>query len=143
MIRRGKKGNYVIRSESGLLEDAVWKAYLNDYPIELVSRIRNELKDHIYGLAEKLNRNSRYFGYRMGKSADKVYIYVQKEKLRIDLCIGREHEEEIRTAGFDIVYVDNFQGRAGWLTGWQIPQSTLNLKPVMKWLYRAFLRGNR
>lgn len=143
MIRRGKKGKYVIRSESGLLEDAVWKAYLKDYPIELVSRIRNELKDHIYGLAEKLNRNSRYFGYRVGKSADKVYIYVQKEKLRIDLCIGREHEEEIRTAGFDIVYVDNFQGRAGWLTGWQIPQSTLNLKPVMKWLYRAFLRGNR
>jgi len=25
----------------------------------------------------------------------------------------------------------------GWLTGWEVPQSTLNIKPVVKWLCKA------
>ena len=73
------KANYVIMAESGLLEDAQWKLYLDGYSTEIVETIRKRLKKRIRGLSEKFNHNSRYFGFRKGDDADKVYIYVQKK----------------------------------------------------------------
>ena len=139
--RRGKASKYIIYSEKGLLCDNQWKLYLDGHPIELLTELRRQLKEISSKLIEKFNYNSRYFGYCIGDDKDKVYIYVQKERLRIDLCIDRENEENLKSAGFNVKYVNNYQGRSGWLTGWRVPHNTKKINVVVKWLLKAF-EGN-
>lgn len=136
--RYGKKAKYVIYAENGLVADKKWQAKLRGYPISLVCLIRAALADRIPGVTEKFNSNSRYFGYRIGTDRDRAYIYIQKKKLVIDLSISQSFTKKIRQMGFKVKFRNNFQDRAGWLTGWQVPQSTLNLEPVIEYLCQAF-----
>ncbi len=141
--QRGKKGTYVIRAKRDLLNDTTWRRTLKDYPTSLICLIRERLLKKIPGLTEKFNTHSRYFGYWKGQQKDKAYIFVQKKTLCIHLFISRDYEGEIRRAGagFEIRYSHNFQGRAGWLTGWYVPHSTKNINVVVRYLSKAF-EGN-
>lgn len=130
-------GGKIIQTDVGLLADKMWKAQLINYPTELLSLIRKSLMEKVPDLSEKFNQAGLYFGYRVGNRKDKAYIYVQKKNLVIDLCISRNFTTELKKHGFGVKYRDNFQGRADWLTGWRIPQSTLNPKPAVKWLCKA------
>jgi len=136
--QRGKKGTYVIRAKRGLLNDTTWRRTLKDYPTSLICLIRERLLKKIPGLTEKFNSNSRYFGYWIGDDKDRVYIYVQKEQLVIDLCISSDFATTLNKQGFRVKARDNFQGRAGWLTGWQVPQSTTDVNFVVNSLCKAF-----
>lgn len=138
--QRGKAGEYVTIAKKGLLNRSVWRRSLEDYPTSLICQIREELSKRVPNLREKFNSNSRYFGFCKGEDEDRAYIYVQKKNLSIHLCISRDYAKELRKAGFEIRYVNNFQGRAGWLTGWRVPHSAKNLRTVMKWLCMAFER---
>ena len=137
-VQRGKKPKYLIRAERGLLNGHIWQRALQSYPTDLVCSIRQQLVERVPGLTEKFNRRCRYFGYWVGACEDKVYIYVQKKNLRIDLDIDRKFEQELRKAGYEVRYSNNYQGRAGWITGWYVPQSTTDVKTVLKWLSKAF-----
>lgn len=137
----GKRAKYLICAENGLVLDRKWMPKLRHYPhllICLVCLVRAALTGNVPGITEKFNSNSRYFGYWVGTDKDRAYIYVQKKRLVIDLCISRGFTKELRRLGFKIKFRNNFQGRSGWLTGWQVPQSTLNLEPVVRYLYMAF-----
>jgi hypothetical protein len=136
--QKGKKGIHVIRAKEGLLAKTHWQRTLQAYPTSLITRVRKKL-EKIPGITEKFNSNSRYFGYWIGDNKDRVYIYVQKKKLRIDLYIDRKFEENISKEISKVDYVNNWQGKAGWLTGWQVPQSTTNIDMVVKWLCNAFI----
>lgn len=139
--QRGKKGTNIIRAKQGLLNDKMWQRTLKNYPISLVCKIRERLLKKIPGLTEKFNTNSRYFGYWRDEEKDNAYIYVKKKTLRIDLCINRDdYEKKISKAdaNFEIRYSHNFQGRAGWLTGWYVSHDTKNLNGVVKYLSKAF-----
>ena len=136
--QRGKKGIYVIRAKRGLLNDTIWRCTLKNYPISLICLIRERLLKKIPGLTEKFNSNSRYFGYWIGDDKDRVYIYVQKEQLVIDLCISSDFATTLNKQGFRVKARDNFQGQKGWLTGWQVPQSTTDADCVVNWLCKAF-----
>lgn len=135
--QRTRSGNEIIQTDTGLLEDTAWKFEFCPYPIELLCSIRQALVETVPGLAEKFHPKLRYFGYRVGADKEKVYIYVLKKKLIIDLCINPSFIEELRRTGFKVKPRNNFQGQRGWLTGWEVPQSTLNIKPVVKWLCKA------
>ena len=142
--KRGKKGMYLIYPDNGygLVEDYKWEAYLNKYPDGLIRQIRLKLAKRLHGLNEKFNYKSKYFGYCLKDGADKLYIFIQKKNLCIRVCISRDdYEGKIRRAGFEIRYSHNFQGRAGWLTGWYVPHSTKNINVVVKYLSKAF-EGN-
>lgn len=134
---RGKKGKYVVYAEKGLVKPRVWRQTLKNYRTDLVRLIRKKLKAEIPGLNEKFNTNSRYFGYRIGTDADRVYIYVQKNVLRIDLHISRNSKTALQEEDFEVRFSNNFQGKAGWLTGWRVPHTTENVEAVMKWLLKA------
>ena len=138
MSTKPNTSNNVILADAGLLKDSVWKRALQGYPTSLVCSIRKKLLREIPKVAEKFNTNSRYFGYWTGIDKDRAYIYVQKKGLRIDLCISRKFEIDLRKAGFKVKYVNNYQGRAGWLTGWRVPHSTKNVTLIVKWLCKAF-----
>ena len=136
--QRGKKGTYVIRAKIGLLSNLAWRRTLKDYPTSLICLIRERLLKKIPELSEKFNSNSRYFGYWIGDDKDRVYIYVQKEQLVIDLCISSDFATALKKQGFKVKPRDNFQGQAGWLTGWQVPHSTTKIGFVVTQLCKAF-----
>jgi hypothetical protein len=101
-------------------------------------RTRRELAKHVPGLNEKFNRRCRYFGYWSKDGEDRLYIFVQKKRLSILLRINRDFEKAINKSGFEVHFVNNFQGRAGWLTGFRVPHDAKNINTVMKWLLKAF-----
>jgi len=135
---RGKKGKYLTCAKKGLLKDHVWKRALKGYPTDLVCSIREQLAKQVPGLTEKFNCGSRYFGYWTGTDKDRLYIFVRKKDLSILLDVSCDCENEIRSDGFEVHYINNFQGRAGWLTGWRVPHTTKNIRSIMKWLLKAF-----
>lgn len=154
IIETTRKGNEIYQAKAGLLKDKYWRNSLKDHPIDLLSVVRNALEEAIPGLAEKFNPTTPgllYFGYKVRDrdaakhdfskgcySSAKVKMYIQRKTLRIDLAIDRKFEQEIKNAGYRVKYAHNYQGRAGWLTGWYVPHSTKDIKAVMKWLAVAF-----
>jgi len=136
--QKGKKGIYVIRAQRGLLSERTWRCTLKDYPTSLICLIRERLLKEIASLTEKFNSKSRYFGYWQGTERDKAYIYVQKKNLVIDLQIDTDYVSDLEKEGFVIKPRDNFQAQNGWLTGWQVTQSTTDVDRVVKWLCKAF-----
>jgi len=136
--QRGRKSTNVIRIPKGLLSDATWRHTLQNHPTSLIGLIRKRLLKKIPGLTEKFNRQLRYFGYWSGNDKDRVYIYIQKKKLVIDLCISPDFTAALNNQGFKVKPRDNFQGKRGWLTGWQVPHSTTDADRIVKWLCKAF-----
>jgi hypothetical protein len=136
--QRGKKAQHLVYTEEGLLEDNKWQHSLKKYPTELLCRIRRELPLRVSGLNEKFNRRCRYFGYWSNNGVDRLYIFVQKKRLSILLRIKRDFEKILLKNGFEVHFINNFQGRAGWLTGLRIPHDTKNIDTVIKWLLKAF-----
>jgi len=134
-LRRSKN---IESADVGLVKDVIWKKSLQNRDTALLCSIRKSLIKKIPGLTEDFNKQSRRFGYWKGCDADKAYIYVQKKDLRIDLCISREHEKDLQKQGYIVKYQNNFQGRAGWLTGWHVPHSTEDLEQIVNWLCKAF-----
>jgi hypothetical protein len=136
--RRGKKAKYLVYAERGLLEDNKWRRSLKNCPTELLCRVRRELARRVPGLNEKFNRRCCYFGYWSRDGEDRLYLFVQKKRLSILLRISRDFEKAIHKNGFEVHFINNFQGRAGWLTGFRVLHDTKNVNTVMKWLLKAF-----
>jgi len=122
----------------GLMPEDDYQKALKGYPTALVCFIRAAIVERVTGLTEKFNPKQRYFGYCVKNDSDKAYIYVQKKKLVIDLCIDQRFAKEIEGEGFAVRPRDNFQYKARWLTGWEVPQSTLNIGPIIKYFCEAF-----
>ncbi len=138
MARNGKKGKYLIVADTGLLDKPQWSHWLRNYPTELILEIRRQLQQRVPNITEKFNMRSRYFGYHKAGDSDVLYIAIQKRRLCIFLRIDRKYEDELRQQGFTVSHIHNFQGRAGWLTGWQVPHDTEKPEVVVEWLLRAF-----
>ena len=140
MGKKNRRSTNILSANVGLLKDVEWKKFLQDRNTTLLCSIRKSLASKISGLTEKFNKQSRYFGYWIGTDKDRVYIYVQKKGLRIDLFIKKNNSKEIRKR-FKVKFVNNFQGKAGWLTGWYVPHSTKNINFVVQYLSKAFKRN--
>jgi len=138
MSKKCRRSKNIVSANVGLVKDIVWKKSLQGRDTALLCSIRKSLIKKIPGIAEEFNKQSRYFGYWQGTEKDKAYIYVQKKNLRIDLCISRKHEKDLQNQGYIVKYHNNYQGRAGWLTGWLVPHSKKDVKLVVKWLCKAF-----
>ena len=156
IIEITRAGNKIYKAPIGLLKNKYWQSDLKNCPLKLVRLTRQLLLKSIPHLAEKFNPSTpslRYFGYRIkknksltdtskkGYSEDKAYIYIQPGKLVIDLKIKPVFANEIRRAGFKVKLKNNYQGKARWLTGWQVPHTTKDVELVVKWLCKAF-EGN-
>jgi len=125
----------VVSLDRGLVKDDMWKEHLDGFETGLVVKIRKRLLEEVPGLAEKFNSGqNKYFGYKRGNARDSFYIYVQKKGLLIDVCIPRDFEVDLKRAGFSIKHRENFQGRAGWITGWRVPHDWEAVNEITKWL---------
>ena len=103
-----------------------WIPFFSSYPSNLIkvfNLLRKDLEKRTTNIREKFNIKSRYFGYGLEGSSDRVYIYVQRKKLVVDIDI---HINQIKKQKeFTFSSRNNYQGRAGWVTGWEIPCSKL------------------
>jgi hypothetical protein len=79
-------------------------------------RLREILLQKVPSLKEKLNPKSGYVGY-WAVSPDRAYVYLQPDLLVIDIRRPRSIEPQLKKAGIEILYRNNYQGRAGWTTG--------------------------
>lgn len=66
----------------------------------------------------------RYLGYARKGTRDSVYVYVQEKQLVLDLRLSAERADEVRRSGLKVRPRNNYQGRAGWLTGVRVPHDT-------------------
>ena len=133
-----RAGNQIFKAKATLLDDCFFQPELQGYSMKVLDTIRKGLAKAIAELSEKFNTGSLYFGYNIGADEDSAYIYVQKKNLVIDLHIDPSYVSLLEKEGYIIKPRDNFQGQAGWLTGWQVPQSTTDTDRVIKWLCKAF-----
>ena len=123
--------SYLIEGSSGLVESETIRKKLRGYPLEIVFRLRDELMSRFPGLREKLNFNSRYLGYANGNRSDALYVYIQKRQLVLDIRVSKEEAESLREQRFKVNPKNNFQCRAGWLTGVSVPHDTKKLDVIV------------
>jgi len=130
-VEKKNSGNLII-AEAGLLpKEMIWDA-MSGYTLELVMKFRDRLSAKCIGLKEKLNRNNRCLGYATVGRSDAFYIYVQKKRLLIDVRVSNDRSEELGRKGFEVKHRNNYQGRAGWLTGLLVPHDTANLDVIVE-----------
>jgi hypothetical protein len=126
---------YLIQSNDGLLHVQQWECFFSGYPansIELVILLRKDLASRITTIREKVNGKIRYFGYSTAKSSDRLYIYVQLKKVVVDIKVDRDRAKKLQSQGFKVTFRHNWQYKAGWLTGWEIPYDGLIKNQVRK-----------
>jgi len=130
-VEKKNSGNMIIAQAGLLPKEMIWDA-MSGYPLELVMELRDRLNAKCIGLKEKLNRNNRCLGYATVGRSDAFYIYVQKKRLLIDVRVPNDRSEELGRKGFEVKHRNNYQGRAGWLTGLLVPHDTSNLDVIVE-----------
>ena len=108
------------------------KEVLPSYPLNQVARIREKLYSEIPRLQEHLNTKGRYLSYSNGEQSHALYVYIQKKRLVLDIRASKEYAEKVRKQGFKVNPKNNYQGKAGWLTGVSVPHESDRLNVVME-----------
>ncbi len=134
---RTKATSNVLVQDKGLLPEEVVRGALHAYPIDLLLDLRKRLAKGCPDLREKLNRSSRYLGYGLVGSSDDLYVYVQKKGLVIDVRLPADRADELRRLGFKVRPRDNYQAKAGWLTGLSVLNDTDKRKELAALLLEA------
>lgn len=124
--------NHLIKLENGSAGFDTIKQSLPGYPLNQVAIIRNKLNSEIARLQEYLNRKGRYLAYSNGTQSDALYVHIQKKRLVLDIRVSKEEAEELRRHGFDVNPKNNYQGKAGWLTGVSVPHNSDKLNVVIQ-----------
>lgn len=124
--KRPKAASELLVQEEGLLPEEALKTGLHGYPTDLIFYLRGRLAECCPTLREKFNPNGPYLGYGLVGGSYDLFVYVQKNDLLIDIRLPADRAEDLRSQGFDVRPRNNYQARAGWLTGVFVPHDTDN-----------------
>ena len=130
MDKRAKQEGNVIAKSKGLLPEEVIRGALRDFAVDIALALRSKLKQAGRDLREKLNQRQRYLGYGLVGGSDALYVYVSKAGLCLDIRISANRAEELQQLGFQVRPRNNYQHKAGWLTGLVVPKDTDKLDKV-------------
>ena len=119
-----KAGSKLLVQDNGLLPEEALRGGLHGYPADLVFHLRARLMEDCPKLREKFNPNGRYLGYGLVGGSDSLYVYVQEKGLLIDVRLSADRAEDLRRQGFEVRSRNNYQAKAGWLTGLFVPHDT-------------------
>lgn len=119
----------VVTADAGLLPPEVVSGALRGYPKDMLFGLREVLSSKCPRLREKLNKRSRYLGYSNG-GGDAMYVYVRKKDLLLDVRLSADLTEELQGRGFVVRPRDNYQAKAGWLTGLIVPHDSDKMAEV-------------
>jgi len=122
--KRPKAAGELLIQEKGLLPEEALKAGLHGYPTDLIFYLRSRLAECCPTLRENFNPNTRYLSYGLDGGSYDLFVYVQKKDIVIDIRLPADRAEDLRGQGFDVRPRNNYQGRAGWLTGLFVPHDT-------------------
>lgn len=124
--------SYLVNGDDGAKGLMAIKQRLNKYPLELTFKLRNMLASEFPNLREKPNFKCRYLGYANGNRSDAFYVYIQKRRLILDIRVSQEEAENLRNKGFRVNPRNNYQSKAGWLTGVSVPHDTKKLDVIVE-----------
>ena len=119
-----------VSKAEGLLPVEEVQAALRGYPAELILCLRQVLGTRCPSIREKCNPRGRYFGYASGRS-DSLYVYFSKKHVTLDLKLPPDRRSDAERRGFTMVPRDNWQAKAGWLTGVRAPNEIGSLEGVL------------
>lgn len=122
--KRPKAPSGLLVQENGLLPEEALKAGLHGYPTDLIFYLRGRLAECCPTLRENFNPNARYLGYGLVGGSYDLFVYVRKNGLLIDIRLPVDRVEDLRSQGFDVRPRNNYQAKAGWLTGLFVPHDT-------------------
>lgn len=125
-----------VQGEKPIMETPMLEV-LKRFPAEPLATIRKNLAAAFPKLREKLNPKMRYLGYANGEKSDAAYIYLQRERLVMDIRISADLADEVKQRGFQIRPRNNYQGRAGWLTGVIVPHDVKFAQSAVELLMEA------
>ncbi len=131
----------MLSCDKGLLAKEAIASVLCGYPTDLAFHLRSQLAKSCPQLREKLNPNSRYLGYGTVGESDALYVYVQKKQIVIDIRLPADRAGELRPLGFDVRPRNNYQAKAGWLTGLRVPHDTDRPEVILRLALEA-LQGS-
>ena len=100
--------------------------------MEFILALRNSLVSEFPNICEKVNYKSPYLGYSNDNQSDALYVYLQKKKMVIDMRVSKEEAENLREKGVTVKPRNNFQNKAGWLTGVSVPYDSDKLDVVVE-----------
>lgn len=124
-------GQSSVYGGTGLLDVDIIRQKLSGYPLALAFQLRDRLISAFPNLREKLNPKSRYLGYANDSQSDAVYVYIKKKRLILDVRVSNQEADSLRMRGIEVAPRNNYQGRAGWLTGVLVPYNTDKLDIVV------------
>lgn len=124
-------GQSPVNGRTGLEDVDIIRQKLNGYPLALVIQLRDRLISAFPNLRERLNSKSRYIGYANNRQSDAVYVYVQKRRLILDIRVSNQEAQRLKMQGIRVAPRNNYQARAGWLTGVLVPHETDNLDIIV------------
>lgn len=130
MIKKVDQESNVVSNPKGLLPEEVIHGTLRGSAIDAALALRSKLKANGICLREKLNKHQRYLGYGLVGRSDALYVYVTKAGLCLDIKIPAARAGELRGMGFQVRPRNNYQHKAGWLTGLIVPKDTDKLHKV-------------
>lgn len=112
-----------------LIEENKLRVLLSGFKSGFVMELRETLVSQFPALHEKFHTEQNYIGWWLdgdeeSNDADRVYIFFEKDAMSVRIKLTRQREQEIKDLRFDVVPSKNFQGKAGWITGWKIPYDT-------------------
>jgi hypothetical protein len=133
----------LLTSDAGLVAEDRWDRALAMYDLTLIREIRTRLAKRVDNLNEKVNvGRSPYFSYSAGNGTDAVTLWLQMEVLIVDVRLSPSHATDLRRMRYEVRPRNNWQGGAGWLTGWRIPLDTKDIKNIVDWLAAALDRSS-
>jgi hypothetical protein len=131
MPARGRREDEpdITEGTQGLDEEAIARMLTGEaanvaHDCVALRELRASVRRRVPAATEKLNPRSHYLGYRVA-SRDGAYVYLQSRMLVVEADLPRTGAEEdvFRRAGLEVRHRNNFQGRAGWITGIRLPCS--------------------
>jgi len=134
--------NFVIGD--ALIEENELRVLLSGFEPGFIPGLRESLIEEFQNLQEKFHLEQRYIGWwlvgdRNKGDADRVYIFFEKNAMSIRIRLSRQRERDIKAFGYEIQPSRNFQGQAGWITGWKIPYDIPSPKMVHHFFHDALV----
>ena len=128
----------VLKQESGILFN---NSFLNDIfkknDLSCIHKLRENLINQFPDLCEKINKKSKYFGFSLGNQSDSFYIYLQKQKMIMDIRLSYSIKNDLLQEGFKIKERKNFQEKSGWITGIELSYDCHQIKRTSELVINA------
>ena len=131
------QNNMIVNPAGQLFEESFLLEIFDENQLQCINKLRYYLIESFPNLREKVNKNSKYFGFGVDENHDVFYIYLQKKKMILDINIPNLSIDDLIESGLTVVERNNYQARSGWTTGIHIDYNCNTFDTIKKLATKA------